>query len=112
MPLALEHQSCCRHRPSRVREARAPPASPFCDGFGWRLTHFLIRGPTKLTLHPKEMIMKNTSKTLSNKLALNKNTLRQLSYKDLDQAAGGRMNDSRISCIEQSCACSGNICEM
>lgn len=38
--------------------------------------------------------MKNTSKTASKKLWLHKSTLRQLTSKELDQAAGGRMPET------------------
>jgi hypothetical protein len=52
-----------------------------------------------------EMIMKTTtSKTLTKKLSLNKDTLRQLNPQDLGQAAGGFMRRSN----EPSCLGAGS----
>jgi hypothetical protein len=45
------------------------------------------------------MLMKNTSKTLTKKLSLHKNTLRQLNPEDLGQTAGGMVKQSN----EPSC---------
>jgi hypothetical protein len=48
--------------------------------------------------------MKNTSKTLSRKLALHKNTLRQLNGNDLQQAVGGRPPETEESeCWPRRC---------
>jgi hypothetical protein len=53
--------------------------------------------------------MKNSKKISSSKLTLNKETLRQLDNRALGQAAGGAINQTRISC---GCATSeGGPCD-
>jgi hypothetical protein len=57
----------------------------------------------------RRIAMKNTSKTPTKKLTLNKQTLRQLDNRALGQADGGVINQTRISC---ECATSeGGPCD-